>query len=270
MNKPPIYIDAPIPIPFDKLAEILEKEEELSEGESITVGVNYHESEYKGKNLLYYIANIDVNIDIMFISDHDGDFEIDNALEVLTEYMSLNRISDVPSLNRLAAFCLARYAKLDVDAFFTPEFAFDKVKVDAWIEKNKEVVHKWHVFFQSLPIFMIESHAHVRKILPPDQVYKEIDDIKYVSLNIINLVKMPGFVDLILSARNVSAELFIFKEQFKEAIYNGKNLFHCLMEAESEVFAACISLFDSQTSIADLIMVSKAADHVEALKARKE
>lgn len=263
--------DSVIPIPFEQLTEIFELEAELPEGEKLMVGVSYNECEYKGKKLLYYIANVEVEIDLAFsgVPNREDSFEnpptFQDALDLLVDYMHLDRISSVNYLNNLAAYVLATYGGYDLSTYFG-SFAdvYDDEKIAKWIEDNKEVVHRWYTFFHSLPVFMIETHSEVKKIFPPDEVYTEIDDVNYVSLNVINLVKMPGFVDYILVPKEPCKEIFIFKEQFNEPIYNGKNLYHYLMEVESQVFAACISLFNGQTSLEDLRMVEKAANEAEA------
>jgi len=263
--------DSVIPIPFDQLTEIFELEAELEDGEKLSVGVSYNECEFKGKKLLYYIANIEVDIDLAFsgVAGRDDSFEnpptFQDALDLLVDYMSLDRISDINYLNNLASYVVATYGKHDLSVYYGGgDKEYNKELIAVWIEENKEVVHKWHTFLHSLPIFMIESHSDVKKIFPPDEVYKEIDDVNYVSLNVINLVKKPGFVDYILGSSEPCKEIFIFKEQFKEPIYNGKNLYHYLMEVESEIFAACISLFNNQTTLDDVIMAEKAANDAAA------
>ena len=44
-----ITVETKIPIDFDQLAEIFEKEANLAEGQKLLVAVNYCDCEYKGK-----------------------------------------------------------------------------------------------------------------------------------------------------------------------------------------------------------------------------
>lgn len=263
-------VDVVIPIPFEKLAEIFEMETTLAEDEKIVAAANFADCEYSGKKLLYYVANLGVEIDVTFVPTKDDwnpepkKASFDDALELLYHYMTLDRVSSISYMNSLAAYTIAVYGDYDLSFFDGSTLGFDYDKTKAWIEQNKDLVHKWYTFLHSLPVFMIESHTGMKKVFPPEESFKEIDDINYISLNIINLILMPGYVDYIFTTTKKPTELFIFKEQFKEAIYNGKNLFQYMMQAESVVFAACISLFDKQTTIKDVLMVAKAADEAEA------
>lgn len=274
-------VDAPLPIPFDQLAEIFEMTDNLADGETIRVIANYSDCEYKGKKLLYYIANVDVHVDLSFYNlPNDPDPELNpptfsDALDLLGHYMKLDRISDVFYLNTLAAYALLVYGGYNLEYFrgLDTQLQFDYDMVKAWTEdeENAEVLHKWFTFFHSLPIFMIESHSEIKSICPPNEVYSEIDDINYISLNVINLVKMPGFVDYFFTfnTRPIK-ERYIFKEQFNEAIFDGYNLYHYLINAESETFAACISLFEGRTSLEDILMVDKAAKQMDELLAKPQ
>ncbi len=251
-----VVFDCAAPIEFETLQKVFEAE---ANGENIMLSVSYSESKIKGKELLYFLCNLDAPSDIDFEKDED-------IMTCLVEYMSIDRVVDIPILTKLTGMCLAYNAGLDVDLFFTGDPYMNRLKgiTEKFVLKEKELVEKWQTFFRSLPLFMIESNTEYRKVLNINQSYQTIDNLKHIGYNVVNLVRMVGFVDYILSIKESDdAEMFYFKEQFMEPIYKGKNLFYYMIESESVVFAACMSLLGGETTTEDMNIATKAAIEVE-------
>jgi hypothetical protein len=73
-------------------------------------------------------------------------------------------------------------------------------------------------------VFLIYSYKDLNEKIKVEETFPIIDDENFVGLNVINLLKIPAFLELYFAADKPVA-LYYFKRHFEVYMFKGKSFF---------------------------------------------
>jgi hypothetical protein len=169
---------------------------------SISFLINYDESEIKGEQLLTFISNIDIPIDIKFSND--------TVHELLDAYLKTTNVVNIPSLERLVLATLLHMIGID-----------KKDHYQILVDKHIDSLSNWLDKIESMAIYNIYTIESAREEL--EEIF-ELDETKDLTgVNFINLFKYENWY---LLTTKIRKQPVLYKKYFNDYIFKGKNLFH--------------------------------------------
>jgi len=203
--------------------------------------IDYNNSDLKGRKLLVYLANLDLNIDIE-IKENDS-----SIFEMMEDYFLADIACKVELLDKIAAAILLESKDLDHRLLY-PDIPVTQNDIISFIQKDFKCVYNATIFLDSMPLFMQKTIIKLDEMLNIKNLYETIDDKKYITSNIQSIIKLPGFLDYFLSGPP-PIKMFYFEKQFNDYMFNGNNLYHHLIESESIVYATLIGLMSQDIDL---------------------
>ena len=205
------YIDTIAPIPIDCIKEYFKDK-------NIMFLIDYENSKLENKVFLTYLSNLDVPCDIKLDS-----LSTEKKLALLEAYLDIKNITNVPALNIMMAQIILHMIGSNPSILFktlslTPE------ECNTFIEKNKLEIERWLIFLDSTMVFLIYSYKDLNEKIKVEETFPIIDDENFVGLNVINLLKIPAFLELYFAAEKPVA-LYYFKRHFEIYMFKGKSFF---------------------------------------------
>lgn len=183
--------------------------------ENVRYIIDYENSALKGKGFLFYVANLNLPIDIVFSKT----VKVSEKLELLRDYMSIANICDIATLQFAAAQVLLTKKGVDMTGMFVcPPLAPSQTK--RFIKENSELVNNWESFVDSLILFTLCS---MTEDLPKNVLV--VDDPHIVGNNVVNLFNIPSFFELYFSKGVIVKNIKYYRYQFEEYCYKGGNLY---------------------------------------------
>ena len=177
--------------------------------------LDYANSVLKGKGFLFYVANLNLPVDLIFRKN----VKVAEKLSLLKEYMEIANICDIGSLKFAAAQVLLTHKGVDISHVFLNPLLTDG-QVKRFIKENSELVAKWESFLDSLILFTLYIMAQER----PKNV-EVVDDAHFIGNNVINLFHIPSFFELYYSRGVNIKNIKYYRYQFEEYCYGGGNLY---------------------------------------------
>lgn len=205
------YIDTIAPIPIDSIKEYFKDK-------SLMFLIDYENSKLENKVFLTYLSNLDIPCDVKLDS-----LTKEKKLSLLEAYLDIKNISNVPALNVMMAQVILHLIGVDPTTLFKTLHLTNE-ECDEFIEKNRLTIERWLVFLDSSMLFLIYSYKDLNEKIKVEETFPAIDDENFVGLNVINLFKLPAFLELYFSAEKPMA-LFYFKQQFETYMFKGKSFF---------------------------------------------
>jgi hypothetical protein len=237
------YIETTAPLTMDLVKEQFEDKE-------IKFIINYEKSELKGKNLLVYASNLELNCEIDF---HQSSYE--EKEELIREFLSVNCINNIDSLRLNAAHVISKYFDID----FSPELlnsVFSDEELTSFINNNKDLLEKWKIFLTSTMVFNLTSSNAVNEEYHFNEIFNTIDDPSYIGRNVVTLFSIPTFMEKIYS-KPIDGDLYYFKQQFEECMYKGESLFYYFCTEENTPFVFYNMLLSGDMKLEDLEKLKK-------------
>lgn len=205
------YIDTIAPIPIDAIKEYFKDK-------SLMFLIDYENSKLENKVFLTYLSNLDIPCDLKLDS-----LTKEKKLALLEAYLDIKNISNVPALNVMMAQVILNLIGVDPTSLFKTLHLTDE-ECNEFIEKNRLSIERWLVFLDSSMLFLIYSYKDLNEKIKVEETFPTIDDENFVGLNVINLFKLPAFLELYFAAEKPMA-LFYFKQQFETYMFKGKSFF---------------------------------------------
>lgn len=214
------YIDTIAPIPIDSIKEYFKDK-------NLMFLIDYENSKLENKVFLTYLSNLDIPCDLKLES-----LSKEKKLALLEAYLDIKNISNVPALNVMMAQVILHMIGSDPTTLFqtlhlTPE------ECNEFIEKNRSTIERWLVFLDSTMVFLIYSYKDLNEKIKAEESFPVIDDENFVGLNVINLLKVPAFLELYFAADKPVA-LFYFKQHFETYMFKGKAFFEYYNNTSNE------------------------------------
>jgi len=205
------YIDTIAPIPIDSIKEYFKDK-------SVMFLIDYENSKLENKVFLTYLSNLDIPCDLKLDS-----LSSEKKLALLEAYLDIKNITNVPALNIMMAQVILHMIGTNPSTLFKT-LSLTTEECNAFIEKNRLAIEKWLVFLDSTMVFLIYSYKDLNDKIKVHESFPIIDDENFVGLNVINLLKIPAFLELYFAAEKPVA-LYYFKQHFETYMFKGKSFF---------------------------------------------
>jgi hypothetical protein len=205
--------EATVPLPIDSIKEFFQDKE-------IKFLIDYENSKIKDQVFLTYVSNLDIPIDLKI----NKDFDKTEVFKLITHYMQVKTISNIPFLNMAVAHIVLKASGLNTASEITNSY-FTEDEVDQFINENSDLVAIWLALLNSIPLFMIKSFNDLNEHLKVEQSYQVLDDQNAVGMNVVNLITMPGFMKAFFTTNANAAPMIWFKQQFESYMFKGRSLF---------------------------------------------
>lgn len=205
------YIDTIAPIPIDSIKEYFKDK-------SVMFLIDYENSKLENKVFLTYLSNLDIPCDLKLDS-----LSSEKKLALLEAYLDIKNITNVPALNIMMAQVILHMIGTNPLTLFK-SLSLTTEECNAFIEKNRLAIEKWLVFLDSTMVFLIYSYKDLNEKIKVQENFPTIDDENFVGLNVINLLKIPAFLELYFAAEKPVA-LYYFKQHFETYMFKGKSFF---------------------------------------------
>lgn len=220
------YIDTIAPIPIDSIKEYFKDKD-------IMFLIDYDNSKLENKVFLTYLSNLDIPCDLKLET-----LTKEKKLALLEAYLDIKNISNVPALNIMMAQVILHGINVD-PSLLLKQTLLTSEECDEFITKNKSAIEKWLVFLDSSMVFLLYTFKDLNEKIKVQETFPTIDDENYVGLNVINLFKLPAFLELYF-ASDKPVKLFYFKQQFETYMFKGKAFFE-YYNNESNMFVPLLS-----------------------------
>lgn len=238
------------PLDFEDIGKLIQDE-------NLKYMVQYDKSEIKGKELLVYLTNLDLEVDLELSRDKEGIFKMMSA------YFASDISCEISALDELAMAILLEYRGLDHRYLFKEQCLTKEEMLEFSKEKeNADRLLNCSIFFDSMPLYMQYVIPKLSDMLDIHKNFRVIKEKRFVTSNVCSMVARPGFIDYYLTAE-APAEMVFFEHQFDDYMFRGKRLFWYLMESESESFGGIYSLITQETQLKDLQNLREIADGLE-------
>lgn len=222
---------------------------EYMQDKDISFVLDYDTCRMKGKTLITYLCNAGLPIELV-LKDKKGIHEIMEA------YFTSKNIAPTESLALIGAAIVLESRGVKYEDVF--QFPFSKDVVTDFVEEHKETLEKVNTFLDSLPLYLMSISNEMLGTIDehPGDIFKNIDDEKYLTANIVNILQVPGFLDILFSTYTDEQEMFYFNAQFEKYMFKGLNLFAYLAEANSSVLHFYQGLCSGQVTEDQLHQIS--------------
>lgn len=168
--------------------------------------INYKDSKLKGKKLLTYLSNLEIPSDIDFVGTSKEEFD-----EIFTEYINLEMICNIPTLEKITIDVLKEYKGLTNNNIFV-----------GLIQSNSNSLKSWVSKLDSLTLFNMYSIDNEEfKNFVESHTLDETNCLKGV--NFVSLLKHKEFYNLY--GKMEQKDLKFYKKYFEDYMFKGKNLY---------------------------------------------
>lgn len=209
---------------------------EYMQDKDISFVLDYSACRMKGKTLITYLCNAGLPIELI-LKDKEG------IHDIMYAYFTSKNIAPTESLALIAAAMVLQSRGVNYEDIF--EFPFSKDVVVDFVEYNSEIFkdkdtkifEHINTFLNSLPLYLMSVSNEMLGTIDehPGDIFKNIDDEKYLTANIVNILQVPGFLDIVFSTFTDDQEMYYFNAQFEKYMFKGLNLFAYLAESNSSV-----------------------------------
>lgn len=205
------YINSVAPIAIDQIKEYFKDKNTL-------FVIDYNESKLQDKVFLTYLSNLDIPCDINFDTTPR-----EKVFQLLSSYVDIKNICNIPILNVMIAEIILKSIGVNSNILFSKEYCTNE-EIGAFIENNKDKLIKWIDFIDSSMVFLLYSYKDLNEKLKVEELFEIVDDHNYMGLNVVNLFKIPGFLELYFSSTK-EVKMLYFKQQFETYMFKGKAFF---------------------------------------------
>lgn len=205
------YINTVAPIAIDQIKEYFKDKNTL-------FIIDYNESKLQDKVFLTYLSNLDIPCDINF-----DNTPREKVFQLLASYVDIKNICNIPVLNVMIAEIILKSIGVNSNIIFSKEY-FTSEEIRTFIDNNKDKLIKWIDFIDSSMVFLLYTYKDLNEKLKVEETFPVIDDHNYVGLNVVNLFKIPGFLELYFSSTK-PVNMVYFKQQFETYMFKGKAFF---------------------------------------------
>lgn len=221
------FINTLVPVPIESIKEYFKDKD-------IMFLLDYNQSKLQDKVFITYLSNLDVPCDL----DPNVELIKEVKFKLLESYMDIKNICNITTLNMAMIEVVLSFTGINPSFLLSKRFFTDDELVE-FLQKNHETISKWATFLDSTMVFLLKSFQDLNDELKVESTYECIDDPHYVGLNVVNMLSIPGFLELYFSKkRNYNSKYF--KQQFETHMFKGKALYNYYMN-EHNMFVPLLS-----------------------------
>jgi hypothetical protein len=200
--------------------------------------IDYSKSKLKGKKLLTYLSNLEIPSDINFIGTTEEEFS-----EIFKEYLNLEMICNVPSLEKITIDILKEFKGLSNQSIF-----------DGLIQDNTDILKEWVSKLDSLTLYNMYSIG--------DEEFKKF--VESHTLDETNCLKGVNFVSLLkhkefysLYEKIEQRDLKFYKKYFEDYMFKGKNLYSYWANENNPMFLLTFGIAGGFVTGDDYVSIKK-------------
>lgn len=211
-------IETEAPLTQELITKFFEAREQQSKLGFI---LDYQKCTLRGKTLLTYISNLDIDCDIKITRETPKE----DRMKLMLDYMEFQNLVECPSLAAQAAILLtmAKDMRALIDAAQNPILDFEESK--EFILANKSIIGNWVVMMDSMVVFtMSNSRRYVESFGPVDEQFPVVDNATIVGKNFVNLLYLGEFMSNFYE--DPGQNLYYFKKQFEEPMFKSQHLMY--------------------------------------------
>lgn len=207
------YINTVVPVAIEHIKEYFKDK-------NLMFLIDYTQSKLQDKVFLTYLSNLDVPCDL----DPQVPLSKEQKFSLLKAYLEIKNICDIPTLNMAMAELLLMLTGIDPSFLLNRRFLTDD-EAKEFMDLNSKEVIKWVVFVDSTMVFLLKTFQDLDEVLNVETTYQTIDDPHFVGLNVVNLLGIPGFLELYFSKDREYCMKYL-KQQFENHMFKGKSLYN--------------------------------------------
>ena len=193
---------------------------------SLSLAVDYHNSQLRDRALLIYCTNISIpgiSIDLTGCSDAE-------QCQLIDAYITHKSTINIQNLTDIVVYLMLFFKGIVIPVQFqklittpSPSLVQHFFASPEYVDHLSKMMH----VLDSIPLYLFTTNvAFTETYGEPSTVFPSIDDIHYTGYTFINVLNHPLFVTLYFT-KHISADSQVyFKQQFKENLFEGKPLFH--------------------------------------------
>jgi hypothetical protein len=200
--------------------------------------IDYSKSKLKGKKLLTYLSNLEIPSDINFIGTTEEEFS-----EIFKEYLNLEMICNVPSLEKIMIDILKEFKGLSNQNIF-----------NGLIQDNTDILKEWVSKLDSLTLYNMYSIG--------DEEFKKF--VESHTLDETNCLKGVNFVSLLkhkefysLYEKIEQRDLKFYKKYFEDYMFKGKNLYSYWANENNPMFLLTFGIAGGFVTGDDYVSIKK-------------
>lgn len=208
--------------------------------EDIEFEIDYDQSRFKGKTLITYLSNLDINVRLKLTDPIE-------AQKLVAEYFVMPTLVKIADLEELAINLLLAYNGKPFRLPFDPT---------DFLVANEPALVLWTRRLYSLPLFAMYTMGD--KYRDFVHSFPEDTDDNVVGLNFVNLIRHPLFAVLL---ENVGEDRWTWNRTFfTDYVFAGSNLFTYFAVEENPLFIALLAMQDqgSFDSVAPQLIAAEA------------
>jgi hypothetical protein len=200
--------------------------------------IDYKNSKLKGKKLLTYLSNLEIPSDIDFMGSTEEEF-----LEIFKDYLNLEMICNIPSLENITIDVLKHYKGIEVNESFS-----------ILAQENLDIIKTWVSRLESLTIFNMYSidNEDFKSFV---QTYPLDETVCLKGVNFVSLLKYKQFYSLY--QKTDKQNLKFYKKYFEDYMFKGKNLYSYWANENNPMFLLTYGIANGLVSGDDYTLAKK-------------
>lgn len=204
--------------------------------------VDYAGCELKGNVFLTYLSNLGLKSEL----DFEGAAS-EEKIELLKNYMTSRHIVECRTLSFAALQAVLAYKNAPEELSSLVEPVLTEEELGRFLDENKDLVYHWALFLDSCLVFLMSSFKELGEALDLKEHYEEVDDQRFVGLNIVNMFSIDGFFEIYFSLPLMPMKYFT--RQFEEYMFNGKNLFYYFQTEENTLLKLLYGMLNQEIEL---------------------
>jgi hypothetical protein len=213
---------------------------------------NHNTSRLKGKSLVNYMCNLEVNVDVDVIG-----LDFQTKQDMIVTWMTTKQIKYINSF-ALEVYELCYMDILGTYIPLTDKQFFNVDEKKTFLQNHKTLVEEWCCFFRSIPYFLSFSllDEHIIKLAETENII--VDDINAVGNNVISMLKFPDFTTNIIAIDKRENKFYM--QQYTNPVFRGRHLIEWLKTTNNPLYILVMMLgmeklpFDKFASMATINM----------------
>ncbi len=211
-----------LPFETDELVEFLSEDDSSDK----IIKVSLEQSDLSSENFLFYINNLNLNVDLV-----DINVSFEKKEELITAYFNIPHHFYIKQLVSTMASILYHYFGIEKPQ----DSILSDIETEQYIKNNEDFIKKIILFLDSADLCFLtldskDARNDIKASLSEEDI---IDDRHFIGLNISWLFTLKGFADYYLVDREYNKKYFVY--QFDEHIYSNKCLADLLVHNNSEI-----------------------------------
>jgi hypothetical protein len=192
-----------------------------------SIRIEYANSKFKGRAMLIYLTNIDVPIEHV---SFDG-VEQEDKFTLIDSYITHKSVVNIENLVYSAMFLLLTIKRVRLTPLsrqlFEAKSSITIEEVDAYLANAERAEHLRNLLWvmDNIMTYTLTRFKYIEEALGKiEDYFTVVNDVDITGFTFVNMLRHDFFVEQYFSVPSNIPSIY-FKQQFDEAIYNGKTLY---------------------------------------------